>query len=201
MCKIFAKLVSLYVSYKEMQIKNQLGSVGGENVLVKYPYTISHPELIHIDKNTQILKGSRIQIYPELTGINAKVLIGKNCFIGYSFTILAGESIMIGDNVLIASHVSIFSENHGMEVESELSYAEQPLQCKQTHIDEGCWIGENVVILPGVKIGKKCVIGAGSIVTHDIPDYCKVAGNPAKIISKYNFEKHRWEKECHISVK
>ena len=64
--------------------------------------------------------------------------------------------------------------------------------CDSVRIGEGCWIGERVCILPGITIGKKCVVGAGSIVTKNIPDYCMVAGSPAKVIKVYDFEKHAW---------
>ena len=60
-------------------------------------------------------------------------------------------------------------------------------------IGEDSWIGENVCIC-GASIGKHCVIGANSVVTKDIPDYCVAAGIPAKVIKKYNFEKNSWDR-------
>ena len=69
----------------------------------------------------------------------------------------------------------------------------QPLSAKNVYIGNGCWIGEQVCILSGVSIGEKCIIGAGSVVTKSIPDYCIAAGNPAKVLKKYNFETKRWE--------
>lgn len=56
------------------------------------------------------------------------------------------------------------------------------------------WIGANSVILSGVKIGKHCVVGAGSIVTMDIPEYCVAIGNPGRIVKRYDFEKKEWVK-------
>ena len=88
----------------------------------------------------------------------------------------------------------ISSENHGMDPESEKSYMRQPLVSKPVSIGDGCWIGEKVCILPGVTIGKKCVIGAGSVVTKSIPDYSIAVGNPAKVVKQYNFETQHWEK-------
>lgn len=70
---------------------------------------------------------------------------------------------------------------------------DQKLSCKNVIIDDGCWIGEKVCILPGVRIGKKSIIGAGAIVTKSIPDYSIAVGNPARVIKYYNFDKKRWE--------
>ena len=71
---------------------------------------------------------------------------------------------------------------------------DQPLNSKAINIGDGCWLGEKVCVLPGVTIGKKCIIGAGSIVTKSIPDFSIAVGNPAKVIKKYNFETHKWDK-------
>jgi serine/threonine protein kinase len=71
---------------------------------------------------------------------------------------------------------------------------DQPIkQLKNVVIGEGCWIGEHVSII-GASIGKHSVVGANSVVTHDIPDYCVAVGSPAYIIKRYNFESRKWEK-------
>ena len=57
-----------------------------------------------------------------------------------------------------------------------------------------CWVGEKVIIMPGVTIGDRSIIGAGAIVTRDIPPYSIAVGNPAKVIKRYNFKTHSWEK-------
>ena len=70
----------------------------------------------------------------------------------------------------------------------------QPIkQISPVRIGEGSWLGENVCVI-GANIGKHCVIGANSVVTHDIPDYSIAVGVPAKVIKKYNFETKVWEK-------
>ena len=122
------------------------------------------------------------------------VWFGKNCYICYYFTILNASSVTIGNDVLFASHVMISSENHGMNPESEQSYMAQPLETKPVNIGDGCWIGEKVCILPGVNIGKKCIIGAGSVVARSIPDYSIAVGNPARVIKRYNFNTHNWDR-------
>ena len=88
----------------------------------------------------------------------------------------------------------ITSENHGMNPEQNLNYAKTPLEARTVSIGKGCWIGEKVSIMPGVVLGNRCIVAANAVVTKSVPDYCMVAGMPAKIIKKYNFESHSWEK-------
>lgn len=168
----------------------------GEGVVLGWPSDISLDRgFISIGDYTNIRGYNRISNYLN-SGYNGdiEIRIGKNCSIMSNFSILNASKVTIGDNVLIASHVLISSENHTTDPESELEYKDQPLQTSPVSIGDGCWIGEKVCILPGVTIGKKCVIGAGSIVTKDVPDYCMAVGNPAKIIKRYNFSSHSWEK-------
>lgn len=167
----------------------------GENSIIYLPRIADgYHELIQIGNNTTILQNSRIQLFPYLVEKTPHIIIGDRCYIGYFFSILAGADIVIGNDVLIASNVLISSENHGINPERDVPYMNQPLECKAISIGDGCWIGEKVCILPGVNIGEKCIVGAGSIVTKDIPDYSIAVGSPAKVIKRYNFENHDWEK-------
>lgn len=166
----------------------------GINSNIYYPFIITGKESIDIGENTIILKNSRIQNYTAKNGLTNKIKIGNNCYIGYNFTILNASIVNIGDNVLIASNVMITSENHGMNPESNINYSEQPLITKPVEIDSGVWIGQNVCILPGTRIGKKSIIGANSVVTKDVPEYSIAVGSPAKVIKKYDFYKHDWIK-------
>jgi len=142
--------------------------------------------------NTTILSYARIQSYHEKTSLPPVIKIGSHCSIGYYFSVVAAADIIIDDWVLIASNVLITSHNHGMDPESEIPYMTQDLTTGPVHIGRGCWIGEKVCILPGVTIGEKCIVGAGAVVSKSVPPYSIVAGNPAKVIKKYNFQEHKW---------
>ena len=163
----------------------------GKGAVICWPAIVSTGRGFSIGESTVIMPNSRIQNY-DRGKCNPQIRIGKNCNIGYFFSILNASEVTMGDNVLIASHVLITSENHGMNPE-EISYMKQPLVSKPVSIGDGCWIGEKVCILPGVNIGKKCIIGAGSVVTKSIPDYSVAVGNPAVIIKRYNLDLHQWE--------
>lgn len=75
-----------------------------------------------------------------------------------------------------------------------MSYLDNPLTRGVVFIDDGVWIGNDVIILPNVHIGKKSIIGAGSVVTKNIPEFCIAVGNPAKVIKKFDIKENRWKK-------
>lgn len=166
----------------------------GEGSRVWYPCVTNRDTRasMFLGKGAQILQNSRIWCYEQENLPKPKIRIGDNCYLGYHLSILAGADVTIDDWVLMASDILITTESHGMDPENEVYYMDQPLTVAPVHIKSGCWIGEKAVIMPGVTIGKKCIIGAGSIVTKDIPDYSIAVGNPAKVIKQYDFEIHEW---------
>ena len=122
-----------------------------------------------------------------------KLEIGENCHATRNFVCQCANRITIGKNVLIGSNVFIIDFNHGKFPLTE-NYLDNDLEVGEVNIQNGVWIGNSVIILPGVLIGEKAIIAAGSIVTRDIPPYCIAAGNPAKVIKQYNFDINAWEK-------
>ena len=166
---------------------------GTDSVISMTYLQLSGCQNIKIGNNTTILKNCRLAVYGDTT--KACITIGDNCYIGFGFSALASTKacITIGNNVLFASNVLVTNENHGMDPELNIAYMEQPLSAEDVQIGDGCWIGEKVCILPGVVIGEKSIIGAGSVVTKSIPSYSIAAGNPAKILKQYNFNRKRWE--------
>ena len=111
-----------------------------------------------------------------------KMKIGNNVFINSNLLAMARGGITIEDDVQIAGNVSLLTNNHD-------PYDRMILPCKPILIKKGAWIGANVVILRGISIGKHAIVGAGSVVTKDVPDYAVVVGNPAKVIKMLDPEK------------
>lgn len=105
--------------------------------------------------------------------------IGSNCYINYNCVLLDCARVTIGNNVLIGPNCGIYTAIHPLDSETRLQGLEtaQPITIK-----DGVWLGGNVVILPGVTIGEKTVIGAGSVVTKDIPDHVLAYGKPCRVI-------------------
>ena len=110
------------------------------------------------------------------------VKIGNNVFINSNCLMMARGGITIEDDVMLAANVQLLSNNHD-------EYDRQVLICDEITIKKGAWIGAGVSILPGVKIGKYAIVGAGAIVTKDVPDYAVVVGIPARVVKTLDEDK------------
>ena len=104
--------------------------------------------------------------------------LGNNVYINSNCTFVDDGHIYIGDHVMFGPNVTVATATHPIDPELRKKNYQYN---KDVHIEEGVWIGANVVILPGVTIGKNSVIGAGSVVTKDIPSNVVAFGNPARV--------------------
>ena len=127
-------------------------------------------------------------------GVGA-VHIGSNTLIGIGSVIIG--PVALGNSVILAQHVVISGLNHRYS-DPLLSIKEQAVETKLVIVEDDCWIGANSVITAGVTIGKHAVVAGGSVVTKDVSPYTVVAGNPAKVIRKFNGTTGVWEKVLHI---
>ena len=135
---------------------------------------------------------------PVYFDYGCNTFFGKSCFANFNFTCLDVGEIHIGDNVLIGPNVTLATPMHPLLPEERnirkredgssynLEYA------KPITIKDNCWLASNVVVCGGVTIGEGCVIGAGSVVTRDIPPYSLAAGNPCWVIRKITEEDHMY---------
>lgn len=164
----------------------------GKKVRIYNPIQVDCPSNIEIGDNVTLHYGCWIAAKP-LTGGEASLSIENGSSIGNFNHIYATNKIVIGKSVLTADKVYI-SDNMHEYIDVSLPIIQQPIrQCKDVYIGDGSWLGENVCVI-GASIGKNCVIGANSVVTHDIPDYCVAVGAPAKVIKKYCFCTQQWVK-------
>lgn len=115
--------------------------------------------------------------YPTKMIVGSNVAINRGCkfFCSYFFK---NVSITLGNNVVIGPDVCFFSASHNY------TYLTLPDTANNIIISDNVWIGGRTIILPGVKIGTGSVIGAGSVVTKNIPEWSIAVGNPAKVIKK-----------------
>ena len=119
------------------------------------------------------------------------VFIGDRTIIGLGNTVIG--PVKIGNDVMFAQNIVVSAMNHGYE-DISIPPSKQKDIIKLITIDDEVWIGANCVITIGVTIGKHSIVGAGSVVTKDIPPYCIAVGNPARVIKRYNSETSTWEK-------
>ena len=136
---------------------------------------------VEIGNNFTLGKYAIIECTGVLRDVGNSLKIGNNVGINHYCFIGVRGNITIGDNVIFGPRVSIFSENHNFE-RLDIPIKKQGVTKENTIIGNDVWVGANVSIMPGVKIGNGCVIAAGSVVTKNIPDFSVVAGVPAKII-------------------
>jgi acetyltransferase-like isoleucine patch superfamily enzyme len=112
------------------------------------------------------------------------VTIGDRCLIGKGSGIVGHERVVIGDDVFTGHHVYITDANHGYE-DPGLPIGEQFAPPRPVFIGEGSWLGHGTIVLPGASVGRHVVVGAGSVVTGDLPDFSVAVGNPARVIRRY----------------
>ncbi len=118
---------------------------------------------------------------PFICDYGYNIKIGENFYSNHNLVILDANKVEFGDNVFIAPNCGFYTAGHPLDYETRnkgLEYA------KPIKVGNNVWIGGNVVVLPGVTIGDNVVIGAGSVVTKDIPSNSVAVGNPCRVIKK-----------------
>tara|TARA_Y100000996_G_scaffold291876_1_gene230742 strand:+ start:7170 stop:7655 length:486 start_codon:yes stop_codon:yes gene_type:complete len=109
--------------------------------------------------------------------------IGDNNYLGKNLYLIAHGKIEIGNNCSIAADCKFITRNHVFE-NKNVPINEQTYDYKSIKIGDDCWFGYNVIVLPGVILGKGCVVAAGSVVTKSFEDYSIIAGVPARLIKE-----------------
>ena len=126
---------------------------------------------------------------PFYCDYGSHIEVGKNFFANYNCTILDVARVTIGDNCQMAPNVAIYTAGHPIHPDTRNTGYEYGIEVS---IGDNVWIGGNTVICPGVHIGNNVVIGAGSVVTKDIPDWVVAGGNPCKVIKDITEEDRRY---------
>ena len=117
-------------------------------------------------------------VHAPLTAIRPHMVhIGKNVVVMNGCLMMAAGGIFIGDDAMLAANVQLLSNNHDL-------YERQIITCKPIHIHDRAWIGAGATIMAGITIGENAVVGAASVVTHDVEANTIVAGNPARFLKK-----------------
>lgn len=201
--KIVEKIVNILSQYFEVKQSKNISKENNpyqlnlsDNSFIESILTIENGNNISIEKDTSIGKLAwiaAIKQYENQKFKNPKIYIGNNTRIGNFVCITAVNSIKIGNGVLISDH--FYTSDHSHLTNPNLgSPIKQNLEMKgEVIIGDNCFIGMRVSVLPGVSLGNNCIVGAHSVVTKSFPPFTMLAGIPAKVIKKYNFDTNQWQ--------
>jgi acetyltransferase-like isoleucine patch superfamily enzyme len=177
-----------------------------KNLRIDLPRRIINPDRMFFGNNVFLGPGSfmiAMTHYPTITmehsekkqhiqQFNSKIIIGNNVTSTADLQIAAQSEITIEDDIMFASNIHINDALHGSENANEPYKYQKISRIAPILIKRGCWIGQNVVILPGVTVGKYSIIGANSVVTKSVPDRCIAVGSPAKVMKRWDENANRW---------
>ena len=167
---------------------------GAKGLTVISPYILTR-SCLHLGSSVYIGHSARIEGVPNYRGQEffPEIHMGNEVSIQQGLHLTCGERITIGDNTAIGANVTITDIDHPY---TDISIPIEKAQIKTSPVSIGCdcKIYNNAVILPGVSIGKHCVVAANAVLTRSIEDYTVAAGIPAKPVKKYCFVDKVWKK-------
>lgn len=164
-------------------------SFGYNSILVPKVWCLRGMQYITIGNNVTIGRGIQLTAWNVEKSQDVSIIIGDGSSLGGNNHITAIRSIRIGNNVLTGKSVTITDNSHGTTLYEDLEIDPKVRQLRskgEVVIGDNVWIGDKATILPNVHIGNGSVVGANSVVTSDVPPYCVVVGNPAKVVKQNN---------------
>jgi acetyltransferase-like isoleucine patch superfamily enzyme len=170
------------------RVARRFGSFG-EGTIICFPLdSLVNESAIHLGSSTVINAGVTLSAgwMPDQPDLASRIVaIGDRCLIGTGSSIVGHLSIEIGDDVWTGHNVHITDMNHGYEdLDRPISVQHQPEA--PVSIGSGSWLGHNVVVLPGARIGRHVVVGAGSVVHGELPDHSVAVGVPARVVRRFD---------------
>jgi acetyltransferase-like isoleucine patch superfamily enzyme len=173
----------------------------GHDTLVEAGVRLQYPERIRLGNGVRIASqvtlrantgqatgisigdGSTVNESVIIAANQGQVTVGQRSWIGPFCLVYGNGDVSIGDNVLVAAHTSINTVSHNFE-RCDMPINDQGIYCDPVTIHDDVWIGMNAVILQGVTIGRGAIVGAGAVVTRDVPPWSVVMGVPARVVSR-----------------
>jgi len=157
----------------------------GKHTVISTPLRLSGEERISLGRGVFVGSGSWLQALPDGDNQSVAVKIGNGTSIAGICVISAVRQVCLEESVLLARNVYISDHIHKFSLAGQPVLAQGFEKIRPVLIKRGAWLGQNVVVCPGVTIGSGSVIGANSVVTESIPDYCLAVGAPAKVVKKF----------------
>jgi acetyltransferase-like isoleucine patch superfamily enzyme len=173
----------------------RMRNVGSRSILYR-PILVGNPGYISIGQGTLIRDLARLEVLAPLDGEAVPALtIGNNVNIEQGAHIICQTRVTIEDDVSITPYCVIADAVHPFDAPDmppKIGARLDRVTPHPVHIGRGSFVGARSVILPGVTIGVGCVIGAGSVVARDIPDYCVAVGSPARVVRRFDPVARTW---------
>lgn len=203
-----ARVIRPLYAYAERLAEEDLPRFANDprNLRIERPRRLSDTDRIWLGDDVTIGPGSLIvpqTVYPtpvmrdprrevDAQGFDPRIVIGHRVTSTGGLTIAAMQEVVVEDDVMFASNVFVSDGLHGYARGDE-PYKYQPMfRIAPVRIGRGSWIGQNVVVLPGVTIGELAIVGANSVVTRDIPARSIAVGQPARVIKRWDAVAGRW---------
>ena len=169
--------------------------------IIRRPFVLRGGKFVDFGKGLTTGYWCRFEVHTTNEDMKKRIILGDNIQMNDYVHICALDRVEIGDNCLFASHIYISDNSHGRYDGSEadsspdLAPDHREYVTAPVKIGKNCWLGEGVIVMPGVTIGDGCVIGAHSIVNKNIPAASIAVGSPARVVKQYD-----WEKKCWVKV-
>lgn len=155
----------------------------GEHSVLQPPLRLSREHRIAIGTGVFVGSGSWLQVLEDGPGVALEVgdgtSIAGNCVLSAARSVRLGRQVLLARNVYISDHIHAYSDTGRAVLEQGVE------QIADVVVDDGAWLGQNVVVCPGVRIGRGAVIGANSVVLEDVPDYSLAVGAPARVVRTF----------------
>lgn len=187
--KILGKCIGKLLKIK---YKHKMRFFGDTSIIVR-PMSIIGMKYISIGENCLFNIGLRMEAIDEFNGkcYRPDITIGNNVSIQQGVHITCANYIKIGNNVSILPYALITDISHPYE-DTKRAPIYQDFRTDEVIIDDDCMIGMGARILPGVHLGKHCVVGTNAVVTRDVAAFSVVSGIPARVIKYFDFDKNKW---------
>jgi acetyltransferase-like isoleucine patch superfamily enzyme len=156
----------------------------GARTVLELPIRLTGESGIAIGDDVYVGSGSWLQVLDAGLG-GPRLEIGDGTSIAGGCTLSAAESVRLGERVLLARNVYIADHSHAFE-DVRRAVLDQGIDgVAPVTVEDGAWLGENVVVCPGVRIGRGAVVGANAVVLHDVPDHAVAVGAPARVVREF----------------
>ena len=178
----------------------------GEGFVMQPPRSVVGAERIHVGRGVKLGPGSELKANVSYPGgwmrhpegrhleqrFDPKIRIGDRVTATASLQVVAFSEVVIEDDVMFAANVFVADGTHATTTGDEPYKYQGIAPVAPVRIGRGAWLGQNVVVLPGVRIGELAVVGANSVVTRDVPPRTVVAGVPARPIKRWDEAARAW---------